>query len=52
MKQRKKDDGTVIIYNHRNEELHRQLRSRGSRTMEDRKKKGKKYACRAKQKTF
>ena len=48
MKQRKNDDGTVTVYNWRNKELNQQLRQRGHRVMADRKKKGRKYACRGK----
>ncbi|GEM_PF-4815222 len=52
MKKHKNDDGTVTVYNIANPELHKQLRAKGSRIMEDRKKKGRKYACRKNRKAF
>ena len=52
MKKRKNENGTVTVYNLPNPELHSALRAKGHRVMEDRKKKGKKYACRRMQKTF
>lgn len=52
MKQRKNRNGTVTAYNHRNEEMHNELRRLGHKVVEDRRKKSRKYACRRNRKTF
>ena len=49
MKMRKNENGTITVYNLRNEELNRNLRKLGHKVVEDKKKKFSKNACRGKQ---
>lgn len=46
MKMRKNENGSITMYNLRNEELNRNLRKLGHKVVEDKKKKSSKNACR------
>ena len=46
MKMKKNDNGTVTMYNFRNEELNRNLRKLGHKVVPNKKKQAQKNACR------
>lgn len=48
MKIKKNENGSITLYNLRNEELNRNLRKLGHKVVEDKKKKSSKNACRNK----